>query len=742
MIGEMVSHYRILEKLGGGGMGVVYRAIDTRLLRTVALKFLPPERTDDEDAKKIFVQEARSASALDHPNICTLHDIAETPDGQIFLCMAFYDGETLKRKIKRGPLAIGDVIHIGKQIAEGLQKAHSEGIIHRDIKPANIILTAEGCAKIVDFGLAKLTAVGEITQPDLIIGTLVYMSPEQIRGDSIDHRSDLWSFGVVVYEMLTGLTPFRGDDHHTVSDAIINLQPPPVTDFRQDVPPYLLDVLAKTMNKDVSGRYRGADELLTALEKESETGTADSEKKTTIAVLPFNDVSPGKDNEYFSDGLTEEIITDLGKIHSLRIVSRTSVMRLKGTEKDSPTIGRELGAQYLLEGSVRRYEDDLRITTQLIDAPSDSSLWAEKYSGKLHDVFAIQEQVSRSIVEALRLKLSPEEEEELEARLIDDFSAYDCYLRARKGIMDFTRQGLENALDELNRAIEIIGENELLIGGKGYVYWCMINLGILDRDIYLPQVEACAEKVFQLNPGAARCHLLLGNAKITKGKMLEALFHLKMATETDPNDPDALFWYSITAATAGKTTIAMEAANQLIAVDPLTPINQGGPGYALLNEGRFGLALPYVKKWYDLEPDSPHSSFWYGWLLAQNGRRDESCTILSQAGTTRPENLWARIGLCLKHALKGEKEALAPRVEKVAKAAARDMQYPWFLAECYALVGESTLALDWLDVATEQGFTNYPLVANLDPFLESIRHEPRFESILKKIKLEWEYFEF
>ncbi|MGE5692451.1 MAG: protein kinase domain-containing protein, partial [Candidatus Zixiibacteriota bacterium] len=434
MIGKTVSHYKILEKLGEGGMGVVYKAQDLRLDRLVALKFLPPPLGAEEEQKKRFFQEAKAASALDHPNICTIHEIDQTDKGQIFICMAYYEGEPLNKKIERGPLKLEEVVSVALQIAQGLAKAHRQGIVHRDIKSGNVVITADGIAKIVDFGLAKL--LGNTTHTKTkAVGTPGYISPEQLSGDLADHRVDIWSLGVLLYEMLTGQLPFRGDYEQAVLYAILNEAPAPVSATRKEVPFVLDNVVARCLQKNPASRYQKTEDLIADLKRaEAACCTvqpAGSATVKSVAVLPFDNISPEPENDYFSDGLTEEVITHLSKIRALKVISRTSAMRYKGIKKPLRQIAGELGVEFILEGSVRRQGNDLRITAQLIDAVQDSHLWAEKYRGTLEDVFDIQEKVAGEITGALRLTLSPNEEQDLKHRPTQDPEAFQSYLKGR-----------------------------------------------------------------------------------------------------------------------------------------------------------------------------------------------------------------------------------------------------------------------------------------------------------------------
>ncbi len=744
MIGRTVSHYKILDKLGEGGMGVVYKAQDTRLDRIVALKFLPPGAIPSSEDAFRFEREAKAISALNHPHIATLYDVGEA-DGRKFLVLEYLPGNTLKAGIQRlnsedKPLSFEQIRDYASQIAGALAHAHGQGFVHRDVKSDNILFTAAGNVKLTDFGLTKSREGAGLTKLGSAMGTAAYMSPEQARGEEADERSDIWSLGIVLYEMAAGRLPFTGDYEQAILYAVMNEPHPPVAGFRAGVPSDLEEIINKCLQKKAADRFQHTSEIVQLLTPAAAAAPSPVEK--SIVVLPFENISPDKDNEYFSDGLTEEVIADLSNIRTLRVISRSSAMTLKGTRKTVRTIGKELGVRYVLEGSVRKAGGQLRITAQLIDAATDAHLWAEKYNGTVDDIFDIQEKVSRSIAEALKLKLTTEEKSKLAERPIADVQAYDGYLRARYAIHSWKEKELEQALELLNRALEQVGENPLLYASQGYVYFQLVNAGYRQEE-YISKAEESAKKALALDPHSVHAHRLRGVIDSSfRGDQRSGYRHLKQVLDSDPFDAESLYWLAITYANYGKIEESRNFVDRFLRIDPLNVVSQLLHGWIHFQDGHFDKAFAPLERAYQTDPASPLHRFAFGLALAYSGRVQEAIRFIDVLQRIEPPTFFDRIVLLLLYGLKGEKQpALEQVTEEVRTTAKRDFQWSWHLAVGYAVNGENEKALEWLENAVNLGFINYPMLARYDPFLAGLRGEKRCQKLLERAKYEWEHFE-
>jgi non-specific serine/threonine protein kinase len=741
MIGKTIAHYKILEKIGEGGMGVVYKAEDTKLKRTVALKFLPPELTRDAQAKARFIQEAQAAAALDHPNICAVYEIGES-EGATYIAMPYIKGRSLRERIAIGPLSMEEALAIAGQVGEGLKEAHEKGIIHRDIKPANITLTEKGQAKIMDFGLAKLESGLELTRTMAVMGTVAYMSPEQARGEEVDLRTDIWSFGATLYEMLTAQKPFGQKHEQALIYSILNDTTETVSRIRPEIPSSLDRIIQRALEKDKSRRYQNMGELIKDLESTGGSWKSVLKSDKSIIVLPFENISSDPEQEYFCDGMTEEIITDLSHVHDLLVISRSSAMTFKGTKKKIKEIAQDVNVRYVLEGSVRKVGNDLRITAQMIDATNDSHIWAEKYSATLDHVFDIQEKVSRSIVDALKIKLSPLELKEIVKRPISDIPAYEYYLKANADIFMYTEEATDRAIRYLNQALELAGNNALLFSGLAFAYWQLVNIGVSPKE-YLIKARECAGKALAIDPDFSKAHAALGFIVMSEGEQQKAVHHLKRALAGSPDETIAMMGLcGIYIFNVGKISASLPICERLRQIDPLDFHSFAVPGALCFFNGQYDEALKIWRKGYELYPDNPYSQFFYALILVYHKELDRAFAVIDQSAEATPNNVVSKLGLILKYGAKKDKESLfnliTPELERTIR---QDATHCFFMAISLAMLDAKEEALDWLEHAEERGFINYPSLARKDPFLSSLSGEPRFQKLMERVKYEWVHFE-
>ncbi len=783
------SRYEIIEELGKGGMGRVYQVKDQKLDEEMALKVLKPEIAADRGMIERFKNELKLARKIAHKSICKMYDLNEEEETP-YITMEYVKGEDLKSFIRRKEkLSEEETIAIAKQVCEGLKEAHELGVIHRDLKPQNIMIDEKNNAKVMDFGIARSVEAPGITHTGMMIGTPDYISPEQAEGEEADQRSDIYALGVILYEMVTGSVPFKGDTAFSVALKHKTKLPQDPKKINPDISENLSRLVLICLEKERERRYQTAEGLLndlrnledglplgTKIRPRRETFIAAlirkklfipsvvvalaiiavviwqlllqkgasslSPDKPSIVVLPFTDTSPLKDQEYFCDGLINEIILDLSQVSDLSVRSYRSAMTYKGMDKTIKEIREELNVQYALDATVRKAGNDLSITATLIDTKADASIWADKYSGTLENVFDIQDEISIAIVSALKLKLSPEEKQKITKRAIENTQAYECYVKARYEIFQWTEDSLERALRYLKNGMDIIGDNVLLYAGIGYVYFQYVNTGQKVDEIYLRKAEECVEKIFKLEPDSFHGHRLLGLIEYKKGNAQEVVRHLKRAIAINPNDPDSLMWLNVVYMHAGKTYATAPLYKKLLEIDPLNHMNHSWLGYRHLMEGNFDRALGEWNKVYQMDPKHLAYRRVYARILAFNNRPSEACSIVDSIVKDFPESHNAQLSLFLKYALLNEKnKALKLATQDFIAAVKSDEQRSLFLAECYALMNEKDKALDWLENAANRGFINYPFLYEYDLFLENIRGEERFKKLMERVKYDWKNFE-
>ena len=763
--GTKLGRYEIRSQIGTGGMGEVYLAQDTGLDRKVALKILPPNLAEDNDRMSRFVREAKSASALNHPNIITIHEIGEI-DGLHFIATEYIEGETLKSRLEKESLSLKSTLDIALQVVSALDAAHRAGIVHRDIKPDNIMVRDDGIVKVLDFGLLKLTtkdrsevdSEGETkmqvrTSVGVIMGTTAYMSPEQARGLEMDTRTDIWSCGCVLYEMLTNQQAFRGETMTDVLANIIHREPDAILAHRRDTPAELERIIAKTIRKNRDERYQSAKELFNELqqlhtrllveaeitrsgEAERVAQTQPSQFLSSIAVLPFANLSAEKDNEYFSEGLTEEIIMNLSKLQVLKVITRGSTMRYVKEGKTHKQIASDLGVQYLLEGSVRRYGSDLRITAQLVDTFRDEYIWAETYRGTMKDIFDIQERVASEIAQALQIRLSPDEKQNLKKRPTENTGAYQLYLQGRFFWNKRSEESLKTAIRYFEQAIEKDPQYAVAWAGIADSYSLLGEFGNIPRKELYPKAKAAVNKALEIDNNLAEVHTSLASIlMLSEWDWTNSEKEFKLALELNPNYPTAHHWYSIWFLHMGRLDECLRMISRAGELDPVSQAILKDKGMAFYYNRQYDEAVEMATKTLELDPTYAAAHRLVS--LAYQGKQMFAEAIVENQkwGALTGNKTETAITLAQLYAVSGQREEAKRLVEAVQREKLVMDQLDRGLALVYAALGENDMAFKHLENSYERR-EEAVLTLKVDPKVDTLRSDPRFAVLLKKIGIE------
>jgi TolB-like protein/lipoprotein NlpI len=782
MLGQQLGHYRILEKIGAGGMGEVYRAHDEQLDRDVALKVLPAHTLTDEIARARLLREARAAAALNHPHICTIHEVGEA-GGQAYIAMELVEGKPLSALVPGQGLPVETVLRFGSQIADALAHAHERRIVHRDLKSANVVITPEGRAKVLDFGLAKRISGEELaeattrsqaslTQAGALIGTVPYMAPEQLRGQPADARSDVWALGVVLYEMVAGARPFQGQTSFELSSAILNQVPPPLSPA---VPTELRAVIERCLAKEPGQRYQQGSEVRAALEAVQSGAaipawpawkyalsrrrwlvlaaalaavfavlaalnferlrtrlTGGAPRIQSLAVLPLENLSGDKEQDYFADGMTEELITNLAKISALKVISRTSMMQYKGTKKPLPQIAKELNVDAIIEGSVLREGGQVRITAQLIQASTDQHLWAESYQRDLRGVLALQGEIASVIAEKVRAALTPTERARLTSARPVNPEAYEAYLKGMQHWYKVTPQDIDTALEYFEMALKKDPNYAPAHSGVALVWIGRQQMGYTAPREAGPKAKAAALKAVELDNTLAEAHFSLANVNLFyEWDWAGAEVEFKRAIELNPNYPDAWALYPHYLMIMKRPEEAMAQSQRALELDPFNAHFQALHAARLEWAGRYDEAIVQFRKALRMSPGLA----WAHWMLSVIFLRKamyEESLAETKACYYYVGDREVEEALTQGYAQSGYRGAMRRAADILAARSRKTYVIPSDVATLYVGAGEKAQALEWLEKGVEVRDGNMSCV-NVDPTYDTLHNTPRFQDLLRRM---------
>ena len=734
--GAQLGPNTITAELGHGGMGVVYTAQDPRLKRQVAIKLLPPDLTRDTTAKQRFLQEAQAASALDHPNICNIHEINETEDGQLYLVMAHYAGETLKERIARGPLPVDDAVDIATQVGQGLAEAHGAGIVHRDIKPANLLIARGGVVKILNFGLAKLAGTEGVTQTGTTVGTVAYMSPEQLRGEELDQRTDIWSLGVVLFEMLAGERPFKGEGLEAVSANVLHGTPIQLARARPTVRRDLERVVNRALAKPLSDRYRAVTDLVDDLRKlrSSLTVTTAAEADVpSIAVLPFRKMSTDPEQEYFCEGLAEELIDALARLDGLRVVGRTSAFQFSGKGHDLRDIGEKLQVKTILEGSVRRAGDRLRVNAQLINAADGYHLWSERYDRDMDDVFAVQEDIARTVVEKLEVKLLGTGDTPLIKVPTDNLEAYNLVLQGRYHAKRTTLTALRKALEAFTEALTLEPTYPQAHCGVALVHAMRAVMNLATPHDIMPSAREAARKALAFDETVADAHFALAFVlNYYDWDWAGAEQSYRRALELDPRDTLVRGNYASLLALLGRVDDSVVEARSAVERDPVSSNPRLSLSLAFVMARQFEVGVAEARAGVELDQNDHLLYMTLGWGLTGLGHLNEAVEAFRQEVSMAPGDPFAKALLGWVLGLVGqEHEALAILRELENRRSGSYVGGVLLAWVCLGM-GDHDQAIAWLRHGAEER-DSLMLYINKHFMFDPLRSDLRCQALLRRM---------
>jgi serine/threonine protein kinase/Tfp pilus assembly protein PilF len=735
MIGKQISHYHIIEKLGEGGMGVVYLAEDSKLKRKVVLKFLHPHLTSDKNILKRFQREAQTAAALSHPNIVTIYEIDQYHE-QTFIAMEYLAGHSLREEITRGSMSVKQVVNIARQLCDGLGEAHKAGIVHRDIKPENILVDISGHVKILDFGLARMRSTSKLTKETTTLGTAKYMSPEQYRGEEVDHRADIWSLGVLLYEMLTGTVPFQGEYEQAVMYAVLNEQPASITNIRDDAPEELCVLTERLLSKEVGDRPENCENIREELLKVNITTHQEAPKEKAIVVLPFVDMSPQKDQEYFCDGMAEEIINALTHVQELRVIARTSAFSFKNKNIDVREIGRKLDVDFLLEGSVRKAGEKLRITAQLVNMADGSHVWSERYDRQLIDVFSIQDEIAVKIVEKMKISLGKQERDLITKRYTYNTEAYNLYLKGRYYWNQFSEYGYNMGLEYFQKAIDLDPRFALAFAGMANCYAFLAWYYYADPVQAFTRARETALTALSMDEQLSEAHSALAMVKMVFDREWpEAEKEFQRALTLNPGYSEAHIFYSIYLAARKRHEESIVEAEKGLSLDPVTFFPGVNLGVRFYYARQYDCALQAMKNALNLNPHVAIARMYISLPLIAIGRYDEAFQniqmAISQIGREQSE-LLATLGII--ELYRGNRNKTIEILEELNTLAESRQVSCFFMAILCTLLDKFNEAFLWL----EKGFEKHDhllIFLQVEPLLDKLRSDNRYPALLKKIGL-------